>query len=502
MRLNKKIIILILLFLSVLLIKNKALALTLNPEDYYNYNDYLEGLTPLKLQTETNSYTVSISKTLNKIIVVEPFYSSDILVTYRPSTLLQTDYNILFKGYNKDTGVLSDVIYYTSNLSDGSWTTWETSYSSSYDLTVPGNSEYFFIDKSNIYCYGKNYYVTNGLIGNESFCDILLPDGITFKDNILIFNNEGTLYLCITNSDNNYFKFTIDSSAYKRFYLYCYSPSGSKSAFSVYKCEKSSNELVLSDNNATSLYCSFAHYSNCYYSTFDFYQNDYLMSGFNDFFDFYYEYKYFPTIYNTANNLAAGLDTVLITPGEFKKTEDFYFAILHTEEVAVEETGTTFTKEVVDYSTKLNADSPYFLNVYAGDVEEFWYEISPSVYADLLEKNKQYIFRIQYDYNNKTYYNDIYSTWGGLTSSDIEQNKKEEERYQEQLNAIYNQTEKIEEQTNTIKEQIEVSKGIWETLKEVLSYINPLSENFFAYKLINLLIDGLKSLFLPDERIF
>lgn len=497
MRLNKKIIILILLFLSVLLIKNKALALTLNPEDYYNkenYNGYLDGLAPLKLQTATNSYIISISNTFDTVVVVEPYYDYDFLITrYATSVSNGTRYRL--SGYNKNNNIVSGIIYYTSEKIDGSWSSWSTASSDNFSMLAPGSSvDYFYIEQKNVYCYTNSSY---GLIGNDSFCDVLLPNGITLQDNILICKDSysGNFLLLKTNSINNYFSYFVG-------YLYCYNSSGSKTYFDVYLYNQETSSFTLSKTNIDSFYVPYG--VDWYYSL-----NQYKKEGtstpyvgFGDFFDFYYEYKYFPSISNTTSNLASGIDTVLIFPGDFKKTEDFYFAILHTEEVEVEETGTSFTKEVVDYSTKLNADSPYFLNVYAGEVEDFWFEISPSVYADLLEKDKQYIFRIQYDYNDETYYNDIYATWGGLTAADIEQNEKEEERYQEQLDAIYNQTEKIKEQTDAIKEQTEVSKGIWGTLKEVLSYINPLSENFFAYKLINLLIDGLKSLFLPDERIF
>lgn len=39
-------------------------------------------------------------------------------------------------------------------------------------------------------------------------------------------------------------------------------------------------------------------------------------------------------------------------------------------------------------------------------------------------------------------------------------------------------------------------------LKNILSYINPLSEKFFAYKLVELLIEALKSLIVPDDMSF
>lgn len=55
---------------------------------------------------------------------------------------------------------------------------------------------------------------------------------------------------------------------------------------------------------------------------------------------------------------------------------------------------------------------------------------------------------------------------------------------------------------NRLDEQNETSKGILGKIKDILSYINPLSENFFAYKLIELLIDALKSLIVPENFDF
>lgn len=53
-----------------------------------------------------------------------------------------------------------------------------------------------------------------------------------------------------------------------------------------------------------------------------------------------------------------------------------------------------------------------------------------------------------------------------------------------------------------LEENNETNKGIWETLKELLSYINPFSENFFVYQLINLLGDLIIKLFIPDTNFF
>lgn len=44
------------------------------------------------------------------------------------------------------------------------------------------------------------------------------------------------------------------------------------------------------------------------------------------------------------------------------------------------------------------------------------------------------------------------------------------------------------------------------TIKSILNYLNPFSEDFFAYKLVDLLLDGLKTLFeflfIPSEERF
>lgn len=59
--------------------------------------------------------------------------------------------------------------------------------------------------------------------------------------------------------------------------------------------------------------------------------------------------------------------------------------------------------------------------------------------------------------------------------------------------------DKLDQQTDAIKENTETQKGIWETIKDILSYINPFSENFFVYKLIELLVEAIKSLFIPSD---
>lgn len=48
----------------------------------------------------------------------------------------------------------------------------------------------------------------------------------------------------------------------------------------------------------------------------------------------------------------------------------------------------------------------------------------------------------------------------------------------------------------------ETNKGILGTLQSIFNFFNPFSEEFFVYKLIELLLDMLKSLFIPSENFF
>ena len=69
-------------------------------------------------------------------------------------------------------------------------------------------------------------------------------------------------------------------------------------------------------------------------------------------------------------------------------------------------------------------------------------------------------------------------------------------------NIVGSITESNDKVINAINEQNETNKGIFETIKSIVNFLNPLSEDFFVYKLISLLLDMLKSLFIPSENFF
>ena len=60
----------------------------------------------------------------------------------------------------------------------------------------------------------------------------------------------------------------------------------------------------------------------------------------------------------------------------------------------------------------------------------------------------------------------------------------------------------IDKQTEAIEEGNKTNKNIFERIGDILSFLNPFSENFFAYKLVELLMNGLKSLFIPEDNFF
>lgn len=118
---------------------------------------------------------------------------------------------------------------------------------------------------------------------------------------------------------------------------------------------------------------------------------------------------------------------------------------------------------------------------------------------DLKEGNKYGFKLVSKDSNGnvKDYWQSITFSIGELTDAEKLQNQQDitNGKLDEQTDAIKNQTEAMKEQTET-------NKNIFEKIGDILSYINPFSENFFVYKLIELLVNAIKSLFIPSDGFF
>lgn len=152
------------------------------------------------------------------------------------------------------------------------------------------------------------------------------------------------------------------------------------------------------------------------------------------------------------------------------------------------------------------------------DNDEFYHLRFPRelVYDEIVEKGKEYAISLSFDFSVTTNIDDKFYTftqrysdedvyqfvYGTPVEVPDDSNDPTNNIVNSFTNSIGEQTGAINNQTNAIKEQTEVNKNIFEKIGEMLSYINPFSENFFVYKLIELLIEMLKGMFIPSNEFF
>lgn len=183
-----------------------------------------------------------------------------------------------------------------------------------------------------------------------------------------------------------------------------------------------------------------------------------------------------PHFITSKEDLASGkFDFLEISPGNLNNFDDeFGFAIFDSS-LGI---------------TKLRPLKSFVLNYYSNYCDnsnsDIVYYIPKSDLGIDFSNGKKYMFTLS-TLDGLEVYNSINFEVGNLTFEDELKNK------QDLTNS------KIDEQTNAIKEQTETNKNIFEKIGEMLSYINPFSENFFVYKLLELLGEMLKSLFVPSE---
>ena len=181
------------------------------------------------------------------------------------------------------------------------------------------------------------------------------------------------------------------------------------------------------------------------------------------------------------------------------------------------------TKETV-LSIKCNDYKDY---VSRSDIEDPFSYLSFNIPLSVLPsfellENTQYNFQVSYSIGSATIYDNNYvlvavplnhiqsSGTGGEGEGGGSTSTPEDDRNQQLQNSIFEGTdkivesnketqEKLEEQTNAIKEGNETNKNIFQKIGDIFDLLNPFSENFFGRKLVELLVDGLKSLFVPSN---
>lgn len=182
-----------------------------------------------------------------------------------------------------------------------------------------------------------------------------------------------------------------------------------------------------------------------------------------------------PNFITTEGELASGkFDILKIDAGSLDTSEDsFIFNIYDSYNM-----GDGVYSDYIKKSFLLDIDSSFFK---VADLNVYYYIPQSSLGIDL-SNGKRYTFELKAKGSDEIYSSVTFQV-GGLTTDEEIKNKEDE-------------------QTDAIRENTETNKGIWETIKDIVSYINPFSENFFVYKLIELLVDALKSLFIPSDGFF
>lgn len=486
MKVHQKILLILFLFIILLCIKNNVYgASTITYNNWEGAPEYAT-IPSLVLPDGTVSYLTAMNNARNEVIVVVPLNPGHYIASYASTSEVDGTYNRL-SAYNSTSKILTDLQIYKSTFSidTQSWSSWSSSTSASVSAYAPGNTGYIYKSKFNILLYCNGVIVGNEILSSGAS----LPEGIKLTDNISIWKgNNGSLVLCKTDLGNMF---------YETQSIWCNNSSSVKVAYDYYTYNSSSNAFVYTGNttcvNASKPYTVM-------YSTNNISRSYNYPYGSTDFFSFYYNEDYvFPYIADVdavLENLD-DIEKILIFPGSLEKVNlpmSFYITKI---------VDNTISESV--FQINLDTLSPYYLAIET-NINDYWWEIPTSLFKTKLQTGQEYLFVLQ-GVNNYDEFSVARSiTYAGTSYVPPE---GEENPFQETTDAIINQTQKIEEQTNVIinqtekiEEQTEVNKSIFARIGDILSYINPLSENFFAYKLIDLLIDALKSLFVPDEGFF
>lgn len=253
-----------------------------------------------------------------------------------------------------------------------------------------------------------------------------------------------------------------------------------------YKFVDNSWVFVNSYNSPT--HFSFCPLSSIYYSTCDIYnvsdfESEPLYYAENNYSDLVFKNPYFVT---TSQELSSGRFTLKINAGDLSYSSNKFY--LHIDE------GYNIGDGTFNYIRKksycLDQDSSYWL----GDgITDFYHFPSDKLGIDL-SSGKAYSFVLSY---GNEIYDNIKFQVGNLSFEDEEKNKDD---YDKQLKE--EQNKKLDETNKQLEEQNKTNKNIFEKIGDIFNILNPFSKDFFAYKLVDLFLNMLKSLFIPSDDFF
>lgn len=213
--------------------------------------------------------------------------------------------------------------------------------------------------------------------------------------------------------------------------------------------------------------------------------------------DYYFKVsdnKILPEILDTDDNLRLlNMTNLLIDTGNINIKEGYFDFFIRTKSLGSSDDFFTV------YHAKLDKNSSFYKT---GGINGDYYEIPVDTFKNLLTKGNLISYDLMWLEEDKdiseTVSRSVIFGYESTETNDILNNN-----FKNLFNLITKQAlEEVALSQKQHEESQETQKGILATIKEVVSYINPFSENFFVYKLIDLLIEALKNLFIPGDEFF
>lgn len=206
-----------------------------------------------------------------------------------------------------------------------------------------------------------------------------------------------------------------------------------------------------------------------------------------------------PYIVNSLDSLATWkFDNLWVDYGDYDINKTIY---LHICKKTVDVSGSSsfyYTDSVIALST----DGKYYESYENGQV--YYFSIPKDNLPFTVSSGDKIIFYLSSSASNL---GGAYSSDEPLKDSSIFDTKSftvgtsytdedKQKDYQDKISSS------LEDQKQAIEENTKTNKNIFEKIGDILSYINPFSENFFGKKLVELILDGLKGLFVPEDGFF
>lgn len=206
-----------------------------------------------------------------------------------------------------------------------------------------------------------------------------------------------------------------------------------------------------------------------------------------------------PHIVNSLDSLSTWkFDNLWIDYGDYDINKTIY---LHICKKTVDVSGSSsfyYTDSVIALST----DGKYYESYENGQV--YYFSIPKDNLPFTVSSGDKIIFYLSSSASNLggSYSSDspivdasIFDTKSFTVGSSYTDEDKQKD-YQDKISSS------LEDQKQAIEENTKTNKNIFEKIGDILSYIKPFSENFFGKKLVELILDGLKGLFVPEDGFF